>query len=101
MYEQAARTLESVNFDAQVREQDKLEIWIDIAQAWFDYDDFVNAENFINKAAHIIHKFPGEQAIQLRFKNFQATIMDIKRKFNLAAWSYYSLSNQENFDPSD
>lgn len=27
--------------------------------------------------------------------------MDSKRKFNLAAWEYYGLSNQEDIDPED
>jgi len=61
----------------------------------------VNAEKFINKAAHVMHLCTEDRAIQLRYKNFQAKILDSKRKFNLAAWEYYGLSNQEEIDGED
>jgi len=72
-----------------------------IAENWFAFDDSLNAEKYINKAAHVMHLFPEEKALQLRYKNFQAKILDSKRKFNLAAWEYYSLSNQEEIDAAD
>lgn len=35
------------------------------------------------------------KTLQLRYKQFQAQIDDTKRKFELAAWKYYAISNQE------
>lgn len=34
----------------------------------------------------------------MRYKNYQAKILDSKRKFVLAAWEYYGLSNYEDLD---
>jgi len=73
-------------------------VWLTIAEYWFSADDSVNAEKFINKAAHVMHHCLSDKSIQLRYKNFQAKIMDSKRKFNLAAWEYYGLSNEEDID---
>ena len=39
--------------------------------------------------------------IQLRYKVCHSRIMDSKRKFLVAAHSYYDLSNQEGVDPAD
>jgi COP9 signalosome complex subunit 4 len=60
----------------------------------------VNAEKFINKAAHIMH-LVRDQSLVIRFKVCHARIMDSKRKFLVAAPLYYDLSNQEGVDPSD
>jgi COP9 signalosome complex subunit 4 len=43
----------------------------------------------------------GDQALQIRFKVCHARIADSKRKFFIAASSYYQLSNQENVNPDD
>jgi len=55
----------------------------------------VNAEKFINKAAHVIHLVKTQEEVHLRYKVCHARIMDSKRRFLVAAHSYYDLSNQE------
>lgn len=57
-YEQAARTLESINIEhtnRQVSSHEKAELWLQIAENWFEFDDSVNAEKYISKAAHVMH----------------------------------------------
>jgi len=54
-------------------------------------DDSVNAETWINKAAHIIHLVK-DPALNLRYKVCHSKIMDAKRKFIIAASAYYDLS---------
>lgn len=57
-YEKAARTLEKINLEnanRPVQESEKADIYVSIAEHWFEDEDAVNAEKFINKAAHIIH----------------------------------------------
>jgi len=52
-YESAARTLESINLkDGGLPLMDKVDIWLTIADHWFDADDSVNSEKYINLAAH-------------------------------------------------
>lgn len=100
-YEKAARTLESINLEhtnREVKPHEKADVWLTIAETWFEYDDSINAEKFINKAAHVMHLVQDDRTLVLRYKNFQAKILDSKRKFVLAAWEYYSLSNHEDLD---
>jgi COP9 signalosome complex subunit 4 len=57
--EKAARTLEKINLENTSREvsaEEKADIYVQIAEYWFVEDDAVNAEKYINKAAHIIHE---------------------------------------------
>ncbi len=57
-YERAAKTLEKINLEnahRQVDTEEKAQVYVSIAEYWFEDDDAVNAEKFINKAAHIIH----------------------------------------------
>ena len=35
-------------------EKEKAEVYVQIAEYWFEEDDAVNAEKYINKAAHVI-----------------------------------------------
>ena len=103
-HEQAARVLEAINLEQSnrvINPSEKADVWLSIAENWFEADDSVNAEKYINKCAHIMHLFPNERGLQLRYKNFQAKILDSKRKFPLAAWEYFSLSNQEEIDAED
>ena len=62
-----------------------------IAELWFEEDDAVNAEKFINKAAHIIHLVKAQE-VKIRYKVCHSRIMDSKRRFIVAAHSYYDLS---------
>jgi COP9 signalosome complex subunit 4 len=93
--ERAARTLERINLENTSRiisADEKAEIYVQVAEYWFSADDAVNAEKFINKAAHIIHDVQSNE-LRSRYKVFHANIMDSKRKFLIAANSYYNLSN--------
>lgn len=65
---------------------EKADLWLTIAENWFNFDDSVNAEKFINKAAHVMHLVRDDMSLVMRYKNFQAKILDSKRKFVLAAW---------------
>ncbi len=62
-YDRAAKVLEKINLDNSHRTIDadeKAQTYVTIAEYWFEDDDAVNAEKFINKAAHIMHhvKYP-------------------------------------------
>lgn len=52
----------------------------------------MNAEKFINKAAHVMHLVKNTSLI-IRYKVCHSRIMDSKRKFMVAASAYYDLSN--------
>jgi len=71
-YEGAAKVLETINLEQTnrvVAPNEKADIWLSIAENWFSFDDSVNAEKFINKAAHVMHLVQ-EKSLQLRYKNF-------------------------------
>jgi COP9 signalosome complex subunit 4 len=94
-FEKAARTLEKINVEnvnRQVSNDEKGQLYVQIAEYWFEFDDAVNAEKFINKAAHIIHLVQ-DNAVRIRYKVCHARIADSKRKFLVASFSYYELSN--------
>eukprot|EP00347_Sterkiella_histriomuscorum_P012593 403367974 len=102
-FEKAARTLEKINVEnvnRAIPNDEKAHIYIQTAEFWFEDDDAVNAEKYINKAAHIIHLVQ-DQSVKLRYKVCHSRIMDSKRKFLVASFSYYELSNQEGVDPAD
>ena len=99
-FDKAARVLERINLESQSSEDERAALLIQIAELWFEDDDAVNAEKFINRAAHVMH-LVGDPALQVRFKVCHARIADSKRKFLVAAFSYYQLSNQENVNPED
>ena len=64
--ELAAKTLESINLEQSNREikpAEKADVWLSIAENWFEADDSVNAEKFINKCAHVMHLFPNERPL--------------------------------------
>jgi hypothetical protein len=58
-FDKAAKILEKINLEnahRQVDNDEKAQVYIQIAEYWFEDDgDAVNAEKFINKAAHIMH----------------------------------------------
>jgi hypothetical protein len=50
-YEEAAKVLETINLkdtNRNIRPADVVGIWLDIADYWFEADDSVNAEKFVN-----------------------------------------------------
>ena len=88
------------NTNRPVLEDEKVEVYIQIAEYWFADEDAVNAEKFINKAAHFVHLVKDPSLI-IRYKVCHSRIMDSKRKFIIAAAAYYDLSQQDGVDPSD
>jgi tetratricopeptide (TPR) repeat protein len=58
-YDKAAKILEKINLENAHRNVDadeKVQVYVKIAEYWFEDDgDAVNAEKYINKAAHIMH----------------------------------------------
>ncbi len=53
---------------------EKADIWLMIADHWFEAEDSVNAETYINKAAHIMHHLSSDRELTIRYKHFQAKI---------------------------
>jgi COP9 signalosome complex subunit 4 len=93
-YAAAAKVLERINLEnahRTVTPHEKTEKFVSIAEYWFEEDDHVNAERFINKAAHSIYDVT-DVALNLRFKVCHTKILDSKRKFIFAASAYYDLS---------
>mmetsp|Transcript_2733 Transcript_2733/g.2586 ORF Transcript_2733/g.2586 Transcript_2733/m.2586 type:complete len:148 (+) Transcript_2733:193-636(+) len=93
-FDKAARLLEKINLEntnRNILEDEKVDVFVQIAEHWFEDQDAVNAEKFINKAAHYVHMVR-DQGIVLRYKVCHSRIMDSKRKFIVAASSYYDLS---------
>jgi COP9 signalosome complex subunit 4 len=100
-FEKAARILEKINLETRkVTPDDKANIFVTIAEYWFEDDDAVNAEKFIFRAAHIIHLVKDQQLV-LRYKVSNAKITDSKRQFLFASYAYFDLSNQEGVDADD
>jgi COP9 signalosome complex subunit 4 len=102
-FEKAARTLEKIVFESmssQFTPAQKVNVYINCAEHWFEEEDSVNAETFINKAAHLIHLVDAQELV-IRYKVCHSRVLDSKRKFELAANAYYSLSIQEGVDPED
>ena len=64
-------TLENTN--RFVTEDEKVETYVSTTEMWFEDDDAVNAEKFINKAAHIIHLVKDVQ-LAIRYKFCHARI---------------------------
>lgn len=72
-FEKAARTLESINLEhtnRNVNPHEKADVWLSTAESWFEFDDSVNAEKFVNKAAHVMHLVQDDRTLVLRYKNF-------------------------------
>ena len=60
----------------------------------------MNAEIFINKAAHIIHLVEDLTTV-IKYKFCHSRVLDSKRKFELASYAYYGLSVQEGVSAED
>ena len=101
----AAQALSGINIESGSRQYEdpvKAEKYVKIAELYLQEDDTVQAENFINRAARVIHTVT-EWALQLRYKVSYARILDAKRKFLDASVRYYELSksNPEEVDAED
>jgi COP9 signalosome complex subunit 4 len=72
------------NTNRYIMEDEKVQTYVQIAEYWFEDEDAVNAEKFINKSAHFIHLVK-DQTLVIRYKVCHARINDSKRKFIVAA----------------
>ena len=97
MYSESAKCLQKIKLENTIRNVSLLEkatTYVTIAENWFYEDDAVNAELFLNKATHVILDVEDED-INIRYRYCKAKVFDSKRKFILAAQSYYELSSKE------
>ena len=74
-------------------EEQKTDIYVKIAQYWFEADDELNAEKYINKATNTIDLVNHDKDLVTRYKFCKAKVLDSKRQFILASVSYYDLSH--------
>jgi COP9 signalosome complex subunit 4 len=96
-YADAAKCLTKIKLENSIRNVSLLEkatTYVTIAENWFYEDDAVNAEIFLNKATHVILDVEDED-INIRYRYCKGKVFDSKRKFVLAAQSYYELSSKE------
>lgn len=96
-YADSAKCLTKIKLENSIRNVSLLEkatTYVTIAENWFYEDDAVNAEIFLNKATHVILDVEDED-INIRYRYCKAKVFDSKRKFVLAAQSYYELSSKE------
>lgn len=75
----------------------KIEDYLLLAELWFDMNDSTNAESFVNKTAHFMHKTQDKE-LHMRYKRASIRVLDSKREFILAAQGYYALSFSEGID---
>ena len=57
-FSQAAQILERVKIESTTKiytADEKVDICVTICEYWFEDDEAVNAEKYINKAAHFVH----------------------------------------------
>ena len=101
-FEKAAKVLEKINTDQSDKSsKEKVEIWLMIAENWFEVDEAMYAEGYVNKAAHLMREIDPKSELQTQYKCFAAKVLDSKRSFNLAAWKYYAVSNLDGMEATD
>jgi len=74
-----------------VSNEEKLNVYLKIAQLHLEDEDEVNAEAYINRASQLIHEANNKE-IQIRYKVCFVRILDYKRKFLDASQKYLELS---------
>ena len=60
-------------------EEQKTDIYVKIAQYWFEADDELNAEKYINKATNTIDLVNHDKDLVTRYKFCKAKVLDSKR----------------------
>jgi COP9 signalosome complex subunit 4 len=91
-YTEAARILRGIPIDSSQRvlsDEDKAGLYVRIAQLYLEEDEWVEAEQFINKASVINMK---NKMLLLKYRSCFVRILDFKKKFLEAALQYYQLS---------
>ena len=77
--------------------KEKADDYLTLAEMWFDMGDSTQAEIYVNRTAHIIHKVDSIEQ-QLRYKRAYVQCADSKRDFTRAAQGYYTLSTEPGLD---
>jgi len=93
-WKEAAKILMAIPLDTGQRVLEpeyKVNIYVKIAQLFFEDDESVQAEAYINRASELMHQCKDE-TLKLRYKVCFARIMDYKRQFMKAALRYHELS---------
>lgn len=91
-WREAAAALIGIPLDGgrAVLGDERLAIYLDIAMYYFEDDDAVQAEAFINRAS-ALHLDSASPTLKLSFKTLHARLLDSKRKFLEAAHAYHNL----------
>lgn len=79
---EAILQLQAIQYDDS--DMKKIEDYLLLAELWFDMDDSTNAETYVNRVAHIMHK-TSDKELQMRFKRAHVRVQDSKRDFIIAA----------------
>jgi COP9 signalosome complex subunit 4 len=76
-------------------------VWLLIAANWFHAGEWMNSERFVNKVGFLMHHLQDQKELQQKYQSLNALLLDANRKYNLAAWKYYHLSNFEGVPSED
>lgn len=90
----ASKILRAIKLESsqrQVKDEDKVEIYIRIMRNLLEIEDTTTAETYLNRATSIIHKCSNPVTL-IVFNMCQARIQDAKRQFLTASQKYHSLS---------
>jgi len=89
-YIEAAKVLRGIPIDQRVMsDEEKAALYNKISQLYLEEDEWVEAEQFVNKASQINIKNKKEI---LKYKSSFVRILDFRKKFLEAALQYYQLS---------
>jgi len=89
---ESAKILRGIPIDSSQRvltDEEKAALYVKIAQLYLEEDEWVDAEQFINKASLINIR---NKVMVLKYKSCFVRILDFKKKFIEAALQYYQLS---------
>jgi COP9 signalosome complex subunit 4 len=86
---EAILQLQAIQYDDS--DMKRIEDFLLLAELWFDMNDATNAETYVNRVAHFMHK-TSEKELHTRYKRAQVRVLDAKRDFVLASQGYFNLS---------
>jgi COP9 signalosome complex subunit 4 len=92
---EAIQVLQTIQYEEN--DLRKIEDFLLLAELWFDMTDPTNAEMYVNRVAHFMHR-TSDKELHMRYKRNQVRVLDSKREFILASQGYYNLSFQEGLD---
>jgi len=92
-YLEGAKILRGIPIDSSQRvlsDEEKATLYVKISQLYLEEDEWVEAEQFINKASLINIR---DKITNLKYRSCFARILDFKKKFLEASIQYYQLSH--------